>query len=314
MVDRLASHFDVESNQADELWSPQDIARRLQGKQGALTTGSERVDAALLAQCPGLKICANMAVGYNNFDLPAMTAAGVLATNAPGVLTETTADMGFALMMAAARRITEGEHYLRAGKWDRWAYDMLIGQDVHGATLGIIGMGRIGQAIARRGALGFGMKVLYHNRSRLPEADEAAVGAQYVSKQELLQRADHVVLVVPYSAESHHTIGAAELALMKPSATLTNIARGGIVDDHALAHALQTGQIAAAALDVFEGEPKVIPELLACTNVVLTPHIASATVPTRLAMANLAADNLIDFLLHGKALTPLNPEVLGQAG
>ena len=272
------------------------------------------MDAALLAQCPGLKICANMAVGYNNFDLPAMTAAGVLATNAPGVLTETTADMGFALMMAAARRITEGEHYLRAGQWDRWAYDMLIGQDVHGATLGIIGMGRIGQAIARRGALGFGMKVLYHNRSRLPEADEAAVGAQYVSKQELLQRADHVVLVVPYSAESHHTIGAAELALMKPSATLTNIARGGIVDDHALAHALQTGQIAAAGLDVFEGEPKVIPELLACTNVVLTPHIASATVPTRLAMANLAADNLIDFLLHGKALTPLNPEVLGQAG
>lgn len=314
VVDRLASHFDVESNQADELWSPQDIARRLQGKQGALTTGSERVDAALLAQCPALKICANMAVGYNNFDLPAMTAAGVLATNAPGVLTETTADMGFALMMAAARRITEGEHYLRAGQWDRWAYDMLIGQDVHGATLGIIGMGRIGQAIARRGALGFGMKVLYHNRSRLPEADEAAVGAQYVSKQELLQRADHVVLVVPYSAESHHTIGAAELALMKPSATLTNIARGGIVDDHALAHALQTGQIAAAGLDVFEGEPKVIPELLACTNVVLTPHIASATVPTRLAMANLAADNLIDFLLHGKALTPLNPEVLGQAG
>lgn len=314
VVDRLASHFDVESNQADDLWSPQDIARRLQGKQGALTTGSERVDAALLAQCPGLKICANMAVGYNNFDLPAMTAAGVLATNAPGVLTETTADMGFALMMAAARRITEGEHYLRAGQWDRWAYDMLIGQDVHGATLGIIGMGRIGQAIARRGALGFGMKVLYHNRSRLPEADEAAVGAQYVSKQELLQRADHVVLVVPYSAESHHTIGAAELALMKPSATLTNIARGGIVDDHALAHALQTGQIAAAGLDVFEGEPKVIPELLACTNVVLTPHIASATVPTRLAMANLAADNLIDFLLHGKALTPLNPEVLGQAG
>lgn len=314
VVDRLASHFDVESNQADELWSPQDIARRLQGKQGALTTGSERVDAALLAQCPGLKICANMAVGYNNFDLPAMTAAGVLATNAPGVLTETTADMGFALMMAAARRITEGEHYLRAGQWDRWAYDMLIGQDVHGATLGIIGMGRIGQAIARRGALGFGMKVLYHNRSRLPEADEAAVGAQYVSKEDLLRRADHVVLVVPYSAESHHTIGAAELALMKRSATLTNIARGGIVDDHALAHALQTGQIAAAGLDVFEGEPKVIPELLACTNVVLTPHIASATVPTRLAMANLAADNLIDFLLHGKALTPLNPEVLGQAG
>ena len=313
VIDRLATHFQVESNQADELWSPQEIARRTQGKQGALTTGGERVDAALLAQCPDLKICANMAVGFNNFDLPAMTAAGVLGTNAPGVLTETTADMGFALMMAAARRVTESEHYLRAGQWDRWAYDMLIGQDVHGSTLGIIGMGRIGQAIARRGALGFGMKVLYHNRSRLPEADEAAVGAQYVSKPDLLRQADHVVLVVPYSAASHHTIGAAELALMKRSATLTNIARGGIVDDHALAQALQSGQIAAAGLDVFEGEPKVIPELLACTNVVLTPHIASATVPTRLAMANLAADNLIEFLLHGKALTPLNPEVMGKS-
>ena len=306
VVDKLRQHFEVEANAADDIWPREELIRRLQGKQGVFTTGSERIDAELLAACPGLKICANMAVGYNNFDVPAMTAAGVLATNAPDVLTETTADGGFALWMAAARRITEGEHYLRAGQWDRWAYDMLIGQDVHGATLGIIGMGRIGQAIARRGALGFGMKVLYHNRSRLPEADEAAVGAQYVSKQELLQRADHVVLVVPYSAESRHTVGAAELALMKRTATLTNIARGGIVDDHALAHALQTGQIAAAALDVFEGEPKVIPELLACTNVVLTPHIASATVPTRRAMANLAADNLIGYLVHGKALTPLN--------
>ena len=311
VVDRLASHFDVESNQADDLWSPQDIARRLQGKQGALTTGSERVDAALLAQCPGLKICANMAVGYNNFDLPAMTAAGVLATNAPGVLTETTADMGFALLMAAARRVTEGEHFLRAGQWDRWAYDMLIGQDVHGSTLGIIGMGRIGQAIARRGALGFGMQVIYHNRSRLPEADESAVNARYVSKQELLKSADHVMLVVPYSAESHHTIGAAELALMKPTATLTNIARGGIVDDAALAQALREGRIAAAGLDVFEGEPTVHPELLACSNVVLTPHIGSATRATRLAMAQLAADNLMGYLLRAEPVTPLNPEVLG---
>jgi len=233
----------------------------------------------------------------------------VLATNAPGVLTETTADMGFALLMAAARRVTEGEHFLRAGRWDRWAYDMLIGQDVHGSTLGIIGMGRIGQAIARRGALGFGMRVIYHNRSRLPEADEAAVGARYVSKQELLRTADHVMLVVPYSAESHHIIGAAELALMKPSATLTNIARGGIVDDAALAAALREGRLAAAGLDVFEGEPRVHPELLACRNVVLTPHIGSATVPTRRAMARLAADNLIGYLLHGKPLTPLNPQV-----
>ncbi|MCC6813426.1 MAG: D-glycerate dehydrogenase [Rubrivivax sp.] len=309
IVEQLSRHFEVESNPDDTLWSRAELVRRLQGKQGVFTTGGERIDAELLAACPGLRICANMAVGYNNFDLPAMTAAGVLATNAPGVLTETTADMGFALLMAAARRVTEGEHFLRAGAWDRWAYDMLIGQDVHGSTLGIIGMGRIGQAIARRGALGFGMRVIYHNRSRLPAADEAALGARYVSKQELLQSADHVVLVLPYSAASHHTIGAAELALMKPSATLTNIARGGIVDDAALAAALREGRIAAAGLDVFEGEPKVHPDLLACRNVVLTPHIGSATVPTRRAMAQLAADNLIGYLVHGKPLTPLNPEV-----
>ena len=312
VIDKLALHFGVEANQADDIWLKDEFIRRLGGKQGVFTTGSERIDAEVLQACPGLKICANMAVGYNNFDVPAMSAAGVLATNAPGVLTETTADMGFALLMAAARRVTEGERFLRDGKWDRWAYDMLIGQDVHGATLGIIGMGRIGQAIARRGALGFGMKVIYHNRSRLPESDEAEVKARYVSKEELLKTADHVVLVVPYSKESHHTIGAAELALMKPTAVLVNIARGGIVDDVALAKALREGRIAAAGLDVFEGEPKVHPDLLACTNVVLTPHIGSATVPTRQAMANLAADNLIGYLTKGEAVTPLNPEVFAR--
>ena len=311
IIDRLAQHFDVEANQADELWPRDEFIRRLQGKQGVFTTGVERIDADVLKACPGLKICANMAVGYNNFDVPAMTAAGVLATNAPGVLTETTADMGFALLMAAARRVTESEHFLRAGKWDRWAYDMMIGQDVFGSTLGILGMGRIGQAVARRGALGFGMNVIYHNRSRLPEAEEAAVKARYVGKEELLQTADHLVLVVPYSAESHHSIGAAELALMKPTATLVNIARGGIVDDVALAKALRERRLAAAGLDVFEGEPRVHPDLLACSNVVLTPHIGSATVPTRKAMANLAADNLIGYLTGGKPVTPLNPEVMG---
>ena len=311
IIDRLAQHFDVEANQADELWPRDEFIRRLQGKAGVFTTGGERIDADVLKACPGLKICANMAVGYNNFDVPAMTAAGVLATNAPGVLTETTADMGFALLMAAARRVTESEHFLRAGKWDRWAYDMMIGQDVHGSTLGILGMGRIGQAVARRGALGFRMNVIYHNRSRLPEAEEATVKARYVGKEELLQTADHLVLVVPYSAESHHSIGAAELALMKPTATLVNIARGGIVDDVALAKALREGRLAAAGLDVFEGEPRVHPDLLACSNVVLTPHIGSATVPTRKAMANLAADNLIGYLTGGKPVTPLNPEVMG---
>ncbi|WP_180127336.1 D-glycerate dehydrogenase [Rhodoferax sp. BLA1] len=310
VLDKLAQHFELTTNQEDVLWTPSELMQQLQGKQGAFTTGSERIDAAVLAACPDLKICANMAVGYNNFDVDAMTAAGVLATNTPDVLTETTADFGFALLLATARRITESEHFLRAGLWNRWRYDMFTGAEVFGSTLGILGMGRIGQGIAKRGALGFGMKVIYHNRSRLDEATESACQARWVSKEELLRTCDHLMLVLPYSAASHHSIGAPELALMKPTATLVNIARGGIVDDAALAEALRAGQIAAAGLDVFEGEPTVHPDLLACSNVVLTPHIASATRPTRLAMAQLAADNLIGFLLNGKPLTPLNPQVL----
>ncbi len=312
VIARLVQHFEVTSNQSDVLWTPSQLIDQLQGQQGVFTTGGERIDAALLAACPALKICANMAVGYNNFDLDAMTAAGVLATNAPDVLTETTADFGFALLMATARRVAESEHFLRAGLWTRWRYDMFAGSDIHGATLGILGMGRIGQGIARRGALGFGMKVIYHNRSRLDGATEAACRARYVSKQELLETADHLVLVLPYSAQSHHAIGAAELAQMKPGATLVNIARGGIVDDAALAAALRNGTLAAAGLDVFEGEPRVHADLLSVPNVVLTPHIASATLPTRLAMANLAADNLIGYLIHNKPLTPLNPSVQGS--
>ena len=310
VIARLSEHFDVESNQADDSWTPAELVQRLQGKAGMFTMGSEAINAALLAHCKDLKICANMAVGYNNFDLDAMSAAGVLGSNAPDVLTETTADFGFALMMAAARRVTESEHFLRAGKWTQWRYDMFAGAEVHGSTLGIIGMGRIGQGIARRGALGFGMQVVYHNRSRLDAGTEASCKARYLSKQELLQTADHVVLVVPYSAASRHTIGAPELALMKPTATLTNIARGGIVDDAALAAALRDGRIAAAGLDVFEGEPKVHPDLLNLPNVVLTPHIASATLGTRRAMAMLAVDNLIGYLVHGKAVTPLNADRL----
>jgi gluconate 2-dehydrogenase len=309
IIAKLAQHFEVTANQADELWTPPQLIEQLQGKQGAFTTGGERIDAALLAACPELKICANMAVGYNNFDLDAMTSAGVLATNAPDVLTETTADFGFALLMATARRMAEAEHFLRAGLWTRWRYDMFAGADIHGATLGILGMGRIGQGIAKRGALGFGMKVIYHNRSRLDAATELACKASYVNKEELLKTADHLVLVLPYSAEARHAIGAAELAQMKPTATLVNIARGGIVDDAALALALRNRTIAAAGLDVFEGEPKVHPDLLTLPNVVLTPHIASATLPTRLAMANLAADNLIGYLVNNTPLTPLNPAV-----
>jgi gluconate 2-dehydrogenase len=309
-IARLEAYFDVESNPTDETWSKTRLIEKLQGKQGVFTTSSEPIDAEVLAACPELKICANMAVGYNNFDIAAMTARGVLATNAPDVLTETTADFGFALLMATARRIAESEHFLRAGKWEKWSYDMFSGSDIHGATLGIIGMGRIGQGIAKRGAHGFGMKVIYHNRSRLDATLEADCKASYSDKEELLKTADHVVLVLPYSPASHHTIGAAELALMKPTATLVNIARGGIVDDAALAAALRDKRIAAAGLDVFEGEPKVHPDLLTVPNVVLTPHIASATVPTRRAMADLAVDNLIGYLVNNKPVTPLNPAVL----
>jgi glyoxylate/hydroxypyruvate/2-ketogluconate reductase len=310
VVERLREHFEVDINSTDVVLSSQQLVERLQGKAGALTTGSEKVTADLLAACPGLRIVANIAVGFNNFDVSALTAAGVLATNTPDVLTETTADFGFALLLATARRLTESEHFLRAGQWNRWALDMFAGAEVHGSTLGILGMGRIGQAIARRGAHGFGMRVIYHNRSRLDAAAEAALGATYVSKTELLQQADHLVLVLPYSTESHHAIGAAELARMKPTATLVNIARGGIVDDAALAVALRERRISAAGLDVYEGEPSVHPGLLDVPNVVLTPHIASATLKTRRAMADLAADNVIAFLNEGRALTPINPEVL----
>jgi glyoxylate/hydroxypyruvate/2-ketogluconate reductase len=309
VVNRLAEHFELETNPDDTIWPQAELVAKLQGKEGVFTSGGERIDAALLAACPQLKICANMSVGYNNFDLDAMTAAGVMASNAPDVLTDTTADMAFTLLMATARRVSEAEAYLRAGLWKKMSFDMLLGTDIHGATLGILGMGRIGQAIARRGAHGFGMNVIYHNRSRLDTAMEATVKARYVGKEELFKQADHIVLVVPYSAASHHTVGAAEIALMKPTATLINIGRGGLIDENALAAALAAHKILGAGLDVFEGEPTVNPALLALKNVVLTPHIGSASGPTRKAMASLAADNLIGYLLHGKAKTPLNTPV-----
>ncbi|MCV2355221.1 D-glycerate dehydrogenase [Paucibacter sp. B2R-40] len=306
IVGRLAEHFDVEEPLDDTPLPQAELIRRLQGKAGLFATGTELIDATLLAACPELRAVCLMTVGYNNVDLAACSARDVRVTNAPEVLTETTADFGFGLMLAAARRITEAEHYLRAGRWGQWSIDLLAGADVHGATLGILGMGRIGQAIAKRGALGFGMQVIYHNRSRLAPELETPLGAQWVSKDELLRGADHLILVVPYSAQAHHLIGASELALMKPTATLTNIARGGVVDDAALAEALAAGRLAAAGLDVFEGEPALNPALLALSNVVLTPHIASASLPTRRAMCNLAVDNLIALLGGGEPLTGLN--------
>jgi gluconate 2-dehydrogenase len=219
--------------------------------------------------------------------------------------------------MATARRITEAERWLREGQWQQWSFSTLLGADLHGSTLGIVGMGRIGQGIARR-ARGFGMRVLYHNRSRLPDAVERECGAAYAGFDDLLAQADHVVLVLPYSPQVHHLVDATALAKMKPTATLVNIARGGIVDEAALADALANGRLAAAGLDVYEGEPAVRPELLALRNVVLTPHIASASLATRRAMVALAVDNLIAALGEGpdagKPPTPVNPDALAIAG
>jgi lactate dehydrogenase-like 2-hydroxyacid dehydrogenase len=314
VIERLKQYFDVEWNNGDVLGADE-LKRRLADKDGALTAG-DPIDASTLAAAPRLRVVANMAVGYNNFDMAAFDAANVLGTNTPDVLNETTADFGWALMMATARRITESEHWLRAGQWTKWSFDSFLGGDLYGSTLGVIGMGRIGQALARR-AKGFNMQVIYHNRSRVAPEIEAELNAQYVSKEDLLRRADHVVLVLPYLPQNHHTIGAAELAQMKPTATLTNIARGGIVDDAALAVALRERRIAAAGLDVYEGEPSVHPDLLTVPNVVLTPHIASATEATRRAMANLAADNLIAGLGEGpragRPPSPINPGVIGKA-
>jgi glyoxylate/hydroxypyruvate/2-ketogluconate reductase len=306
VIDGLSQHFEVDAHRGDNPLSKPELAARMADKWGAFTTGSERIDAELLSAAPQLKIVANMAVGFNNFDVAACTQAGVVCTNTPDVLSETTADMAFALLMAAARRVSESEAFLRAGRWKQWSYDMFMGADIHGTTLGILGMGRIGQAVARRGALGFGMKVKYHNRSRVAPDIEQSLGAQWLGLDELLQSVDHLVIVLPYSQAAHHIIGAAQLARMKPSATLVNIGRGGLVDENALADALQAGRLLAAGLDVFEGEPAINPRLLECQNIVLTPHIGSATRPTRLGMAQLAADNLIAFHQTGKAKTRIN--------
>ncbi len=313
-VAQLAAYCDVVATPAVTAHDGAAISAHLAGLDGALITLNERVGAAQIANAPDLKIVANVGVGYNNLDIPALSAAGIVATNTPDVLTETTADLGFSLLMAAARRIVESDRWLREGNWGQWSFTTMLGADLHGSTLGILGMGRIGQAIARRGHHGFGMKVLYHNRSRLPQETEQAVGASYVELDELLARVDHLVLVLPYTAQNHHLINADALAKMKPSATLVNIARGGIVDELALVDALANGRLAAAGLDVYENEPKVRPELLALRNIVLTPHIGSASLGTRRAMVQMAVDNLLAGLgvgpAAGQPANVINAEVL----
>ncbi len=297
----LGAHFEIEANERDEAWGPEALRARAAGKQALFVVGSDRVDAALVAAAPGLRIIASGSVGYNHVDLAACAQRGIIVTHTPGVLDETTADMAWALLMAAARRLAESERWLRAGHWQRWAWDQFLGQDLHHSTLGIVGMGRIGSAIARR-ARGFQMRILYCNRS--PAADAAALGAEPRTLEALLRESDHVVLVVPYTPQTHHLIGARELGWMKPTATLVNIARGGIVDDAALAEALRAGRIASAGLDVYENEPAVDPALLEVPNVVLAPHLGSASRATRFAMAMLAARNLVSW---AQGAGPLNP-------
>jgi gluconate 2-dehydrogenase len=304
----LAQHCEVDSNQEDRALVSEALAHRLQDRDGVMCALTDRIDDKLLACCPKLRIVANIAVGYNNIDLAACTARGVMATNTPGVLDDSTADLAWALLLGAARRLTELERRVRAGEWTGWRLKQWLGVDVHHATLGILGMGRIGQAIARRAA-GFEMKVLYHNRTRVAPDVEKKLNATFVTRDELLRQSDFVILQVPYSPETHHLIGARELKLMKATAIIINSTRGGVVDDAALVAALRSGVIRAAGLDVFENEPGLNPEFLRLDNVVLMPHIGSSTEATRRAMAMTAARNLVAALNGGKPPNLLNPEV-----
>ena len=308
----LAEHCEVESNQADQPFDPATLAQRLHDKDGIVCCLTDRIDDALLAKSPRLKVVANIAVGYNNIDVPASTARGVMVTNTPGVLDDSTADLAFTLILATARRLTEAEAYVRAGKWQGWHLKQMLGVDVHHATLGIIGMGRIGQQIARR-ASGFKMRVLYHNRNRWPADVEKWLNAEYVGKDQLLAQSDFVVLQIPYSPATHHYIGAAELKQMKPTAILINSTRGGVVDDAALVDALKNGTIRAAGLDVFENEPKLHPGFLELKNVVLAPHVGSSTEATRRAMAMTAAKNAVAALTGITPPNLLNPAARAKA-
>lgn len=306
-IDFLSRHCEVEANQADVPLNTATIAKRLKGAQALMCSLTDKVDADLIAQCPELKVVANIAVGYNNIDVAACTARGILVTNTPGVLDDSTADLAWTLMLATARRLTEVESYIRNGDWTGWKLKQWLGVDVHHATLGIIGMGRIGQAIARRAA-GFDMRVIYHNRNRLAADIEQKLNARHVTQDELLAQSDFIVLQMPYTKETHHLIGARELAKMKPTAILINSTRGGVVDDAALIDALSAGTIRAAGLDVFENEPKLNPAFLALKNVVLSPHIGSSTEATRRAMAMTAAANAVAALTGKLPPNLVNPE------
>ena len=292
-----------------ELPVPEDVlVEKVRDIDGLYCLLTDRVDQKLLDAAPHLRVVSNMAVGYDNIDVAACTARGIPVGNTPGVLTETTADLAFALLMAAARRIVEGVDYVRAGRWKTWGPVLLVGPDVHGATLGIIGLGRIGQAVARR-ARGFDMRILYHDIYPMPEA-EASLGVTFADKDTLLAESDFVTLHVNLTEETYHLIGREELGKMKPTAVLVNASRGGVVDPEALYEALQQGEIACAALDVTEPEP--IPEddpLLDLPNCIVVPHIGSASVATRTKMATMAAENLLAGLRGEPLPNCINPEV-----
>ena len=307
-VNYLAEHCDIQMHPEDAPLKPEQLAEACREADGLLACGV-RVGEEFLQHVPRLRVVANVGVGYDNIDVAACTKRRIVVTNTPGVLSDTTADLAFALLMAAARRIVEGDRFVRAERWERWEWKLLWGADIHSKTLGLYGFGSIGQAMARRGR-GFSMRILYHARHRAPEAVEHELGALYVNPETLLREADFLSLHVPLTPETHHLIGARELALMKPSAFLINTARGKVVDEEALAQALKARRIAGAGLDVFEKEPQIHPELLKRDNVVLLPHVGSATAETRGKMAKLAAENLVAALEGRRPPNIVNPEVL----
>jgi len=283
--------------------SHKDLLARLSGKGGLVCQITDTIDDEVLAT-PGLKVVSNVAVGYNNIDVAAAKRRGVVITNTPDVLTDTTADFAWALLMAAARRVTEADRYVRAGAWKSWKWDLLWGMDIHRKTLGVLGFGRIGRAVARR-ALGFDMRILYHDVARTSPEIERELKATYVDKETLLRESDFVSLHVLLSAETRHLVDERALRSMKKTAVLVNAARGPIVDEAALARALKENWIAAAGLDVFEDEPTIHPGLLQLDNVVLAPHIASASFDTRVAMSKLAVNNCLAVLDGKPPLTPV---------
>jgi lactate dehydrogenase-like 2-hydroxyacid dehydrogenase len=307
----LKEHSELDYEETDDGMSAPELARRIRGKQAVVSQLMDKFTPEVLATLEGVKSISNVAVGYDNIDVPAATRLGILVTHTPDVLTDTTADFAFALLMAAARRVVEGHHFVHSGQWTKWRVDLLVGQDVHHRTLGIFGMGRIGQAVARR-ARGFSMRVIYHDSRQAPAAVEQELGLELVNADQLLRESDFVSLHVPLMPETRHLIGARELHMMKPTAILVNTSRGPVVDEPALAQALEQRVIAGAGIDVFEHEPRVDPLLLMLENVVLTPHIASASVDTRRKMSMMAAENAVAAIEGRRPPNLLNPEVWDQ--